>query len=315
MIENNEKKVICIVGPTASGKTALGIELAKKVNGEIISADSMQIYKNLNVGTAKVTEEEADGIKHHIIDICEVDEKFSVADFKKMCYDKIDKIISKGKFPIIVGGTGLYVSSVVDNMNFEEIKIDLEYRKYLENLVKEKGKDFLYDKLIEIDPKTANTIHKNNVKRVIRALEIAKYSSKLKSIHMEEEEKRKRNLNGDYKFYLFCINIEKDTLYSRINNRVDIMIKDGLLKEAKKVYDMKLDSSCTCMQAIGYKEFFPYFKNEKNLEECIEKLKQETRKYAKRQMTWFNNKLNCININGMEKRDDLVQKIIEECCI
>lgn len=307
----NKNKVICIVGPTASGKTGLGIELAKKINGEVISADSMQIYRNLNVGTAKVTEEEAQGIKHHIIDVCDVNEKFSVADFKAMCYDKIEEIISQGKTPIIVGGTGLYVSSVVDNMNFEEIEIDLEYRKKLENLAKEKGSDYLYNMLLEIDPQSTKDIHKNNVKRVIRALEIAKNSSKLKSKHMEEETIRKNTEDSKYDFSVFCIEWPRELLYDRINQRVDIMARDGLVDEAKYVYELKLDSECTCMQAIGYKEFFPYFEGEKTLDECIEKLKQETRKYAKRQMTWFNNKLSCIYLNGQDDKENMVNKIIE----
>jgi len=306
-----KNKVICIVGPTASGKTGLGIELAKKINGEVISADSMQIYKNLNVGTAKVTEEEAQGIKHHIIDICEEHEKFSVADFKAMCYDKIEEIINQGKTPIIVGGTGLYVSSVVDNMNFEEIEIDLEYRKELENIAKEKGSDYLYNMLLKIDPESAKDIHKNNIKRVIRALEIAKNSSKLKSKHMEEETIRKNSEKSKYDFGVFCIEWPRELLYDRINMRVDIMAKDGLVNEAKYVYDLKLDKDCTCMQAIGYKEFFPYFEGEKTLDECIEKLKQETRKYAKRQMTWFNNKLSCIYLNGQDSKEKLVNVIIK----
>lgn len=307
----NKKKVICIVGPTASGKTGLGIELAKKINGEVISADSMQIYKNLNVGTAKVTEEEAQGIKHHIIDICDVNEKFSVADFKTMCYDKIEEIINQGKTPIIVGGTGLYVSSVVDNMNFEEIEIDLEYRKELENIAKEKGSDYLYNMLLEIDPESTKDIHKNNVKRVIRALEIAKNSSKLKSKHMEEESIRKNTEESKYDFLVFCIEWPRELLYDRINMRVDIMAKDGLVDEAKYVYDLNLDSECTCMQAIGYKEFFPYFEGKNTLYECIEKLKQETRKYAKRQMTWFNNKLSCIYLNGQDSKDNMIDEIIK----
>lgn len=307
----NKNKVICIVGPTASGKTGLGIELAKKINGEVISADSMQIYRNLNIGTAKVTEEEAQGIKHHIIDICDVNEKFSVADFKSMCYDKIEEIINKGKTPIIVGGTGLYVSSVVDNMNFEEIDIDLEYRKKLEELAKTKGSDYIYNMLLETDPESCKDIHKNNVKRVIRALEIAKNSSKLKSEHMEEENIRKETQDSKYDFSIFCIEWPRELLYERINKRVDIMAKDGLVDEARYVYDLNLDNECTCMQAIGYKEFFPYFRCEKSLNECIEKLKQETRKYAKRQMTWFNNKLSCIYLNGQDDKESLVNKIIE----
>lgn len=306
-----KNKVICIVGPTASGKTGLGIELAKRINGEIISADSMQVYKDLNIATAKVTKEEAQGIKHHIIDICNVNEKFSVVDFKAMCYDKIEEIIYNEKTPIIVGGTGLYVSSIVDNMNFEEIKIDLEYRKELEKLAKEKGSDYLYNILLDIDPNSAKSIHRNNIKRVIRALEIARNSSKLKSIHMQEEDNRKKIEDKKYNFYIFCIDIPREILYDRINKRVDIMIKNGLIDEARYVYDLKLDNESTCMQAIGYKEIFPYLEGKKSLSECIEKLKQETRKYAKRQMTWFNNKLSCIYLNGQDSKELLVNKIIE----
>jgi tRNA dimethylallyltransferase len=305
-----KKKVICIVGPTASGKTALGIELAKKINGEIISADSMQIYKNLSIGTAKVTNEEACGIPHHMIDICNIDEKFSVADFKKMCYDKIDAIIENNNIPIIVGGTGLYVSSVVDNMNFDEHEIDYKYREELEKIAIENGKDYLYNMLKEVDLQSANVIHKNNTKRVIRALEIAKESSDLKSKHMENEKIRKETEDTKYDFYVFCINIDRDLLYKRINERVDKMINSGLVKEAKYVYDSNLDNSCTCMQAIGYKEFFPYFKNESSLDECIENLKRETRKYAKRQMTWFRNKLNCNYLDGTKSTLELVEEII-----
>ena len=307
----NKNKVICIVGPTASGKTGLGIELAKKINGEVISADSMQIYKNLNVGTAKVTDKETQGIKHHIIDICEVNEKFSVADFKSMCYSKIEEIINQGKTPIIVGGTGLYISSVVDNMNFEEIEVDLAYRKELEEIAKIKGADYLYNMLIDVDKDSAKDIHKNNIKRVIRALEIAKNSEKLKSKHMEEENIRKNTEEARYDFSVFCIEWPRELLYERINKRVDIMVNDGLLNEAKYVYGLKLDNECTCMQAIGYKEFFPYFNSEKTLDECVEKLKQETRKYAKRQMTWFNNKLSCIYLNGQDDKINMVDKILD----
>lgn len=279
-------KIICIVGPTASGKTGLAIELAKKIDAEIISADSMQIYKGLDVGTAKVTKEEAQGIPHHLIDICNIDENFSVAEFKQMCYDKIEEIRSRGKNVIIAGGTGLYINAVVYNMNFNEEVVDLEYRNELENIAKEKGNNYLHSMLEKIDPITANKIHKNNVKRVIRAIEMAK-NVKLKSIHMLEEEERIQKENGKYEFVIFCINQEREYLYNRINLRVDLMLKDGILDEAKKIYDMKLPNNNTCMQAIGYKEFFPYFEGTATLEACVDKLKQATRNYAKRQLTWF----------------------------
>lgn len=303
------ENVICIVGPTASGKTGLAIELAKKIDGEVISADSMQIYKGLDVGTAKVTKEEAQGIPHYIIDVCNVDEKFSVADFKHMCYDKIDEILSRNKKVIIAGGTGLYINSVVYNMNFEDEKIDIEYRKELENIAKEKGNEYLHSILENVDPESAKSIHMNNVKRVIRAIEMAK-NNNLKSIHMEEEKERIKKEESKYKFFVFCIEQDREYLYNRINLRVDLMVKDGILEEARKVYDMKLPKDNTCMQAIGYKEFFPYFEGKITLDEAIEELKKETRRYAKRQMTWFNNKLDCIKLDGSKSKDELVDEIL-----
>ena len=304
-------KVICIVGPTASGKTGLAIELAKKIDAEVISADSMQIYKDLNVGTAKVTEEEAQGIPHHMINVCNVEDKFSVADFKSMCYDKIEEIQKRGKNVIIAGGTGLYVNAVVYNMNFTEEETDTALRQELEQIAKEKGNEYLHKMLRELDPKSAEEIHMNNVKRVIRAIEMAKNVG-LKSEHMEAEKTRIANEKAPYEFVVFCIEHEREYLYSRINLRVDLMIKDGILDEAKKVYDMKLPSNNTCMQAIGYKEFFPYFEGTATLEECIETLKKETRHYAKRQMTWFNNKLDCIMLDGSKPKDELVNEIISK---
>lgn len=306
-----KQKVICIVGPTASGKTGLAIELAKKINAEIISADSMQIYKGLDIGTAKVTDEEAKGIKHHLIDICDITDKFSVADFKLLCYDKIDEILSRGKNVIICGGTGLYISAIVDNMNFTEEEVDIDYRKYLEKLAHENSNEYVYNMLKDIDPKSAETVHPNNLKRVIRALEIAKNSGKIKSIHMAEETERIKKEDPKYDFLIYYIDHERDYLYERINNRVNIMIEDGIVNEAFKVYNMNLDNKNTCMQAIGYKEFFPYFMGEDTLENCILKLKQETRRYAKRQMTWFKNKLNIIYLDGKKNTNELTNEIIE----
>ena len=303
------EKVICIVGPTASGKTGLAIELAKRVNAEIISADSMQIYRGLDVGTAKVTKEEAQGIPHHMIDICDVEEKFSVADFKHMCYDKIEEILKKNKNVIIAGGTGLYINAVVYNMNFENEETDTEYRKELENIAKEKGNEYLYSILESIDPESAKKIHMNNVKRVIRAIEMSK-NVKLKSIHMKEEKERIEKEKSKYEFFVFCIEQDREYLYNRINLRVDLMVKDGIVDEARKVYDMKLPKDNTCMQAIGYKEFFPYFEGNLTLDEAIENLKKETRHYAKRQMTWFNNKLKCIKLDGSKSKDELVNEIL-----
>lgn len=307
--------VICIVGPTASGKTGLSIELAKMMNAEIISADSMQIYKDLNIATAKVTKEEMQGIPHHLIDICTPEKNFSVADFKEMCYDKIQDIINKGKTPIIVGGTGLYINAIVENMNFDKQKVDYEYREFLEKLSKEKSNEYIYNMLKNIDPKSAESIHPNNVKRVIRALEIAKNSNALKSEHMLSEEIRKKeNNNNKFNFFVFYIDYPRDILYDRINLRVDNMVKEGLIEEARMVYDMDLPINSTCMQAIGYKELFPFFRGEKSMQECIEDLKLSTRKYAKRQETWFKNKLNCININGQDSMEEKLSVIKTYIC-
>lgn len=305
------EKVICIVGPTASGKTGLAIELAKKINAEVISADSMQIYRELDVGTAKVTEEEAQGIPHHMINICNPQDKFSVADFKQMCYDKIDEIIKKGKNVVIAGGTGLYVNAVVYDMNFNEESVDETYRKELEKVANVKGKEYLHDMLKQLDPEAAKDIHMNNVKRVIRAIEMIRKTNILKSEHMKQEKERIKKENTKYEFLVFCIEQEREYLYNRINLRVDLMIKDGILEEAKKVYDMKLPKENTCMQAIGYKEFFPYLEGKMTLDEAIEDLKKETRHYAKRQMTWFNNKLNTIKLDGSKPKDELVDEIIK----
>ncbi len=303
-------KIICIVGPTASGKTGLAIELAKKINAEIISADSMQIYRGLDVGTAKVTKEEAQGIPHHIIDVCDIQDKFSVANFKEMCYDKIEEIRGRNNNVIIAGGTGLYVNAVVYNMNFNEEDEDFEYRKKLENIAETKGNEYLYDMLLKIDPDATKEIHKNNVKRVIRALEMAEKTDKLKSVHIKEEQERIQKEKGKYEFIVFCIVQDREYLYNRINLRVDLMVKDGIIEEAKKVYDMNLPKDNTCMQAIGYKEFFPYFRGECSLEEAIDTLKKETRHYAKRQMTWFNNKLNTIKLDGSKSKEELVEEIL-----
>ncbi len=302
-------EIICIVGPTASGKTGLGIELAKRINAEIISADSMQIYKGLDIATAKVTDEEAQGIKHHLIDICDPRDKYSVADFKNMCYDKIEEIRSTGKNVIVVGGTGLYISAIVNDMNFKEENVDMEYRESLYKIAREKSNEYLHDMLRAVDPESAEKIHMNNVKRVIRALEINNNLKQKKSDHMVEEERRIDSKEFKYKFKVFYISHDRYILYERINKRVDIMMQTGLIDEAKKVYDAGYDKDCTCMQAIGYKEFFPYFEKVSELEECVEKLKQETRKYAKRQITWFKNKLETITIDGGMSKEEQVDFI------
>lgn len=303
--------VICIVGPTASGKTSLSVELAKKLNGEIISADSMQIYKHLDIGTAKVTEEEKEGIIHHMIDIIEPDQDFSVADFQKQCFNIIDEIIKRGKTPILVGGTGLYVSSVILDMNFEKQNFDEEYRNKLYELAKKYSNEYVHNLLKEVDIKSALEIHPNNLKRVIRALEMYKLN-KSKSKHMILEKERiknlqDKNLENKYNFKLFCLNLSKELLHERINKRVDIMINQGLEKEARFVYNLP---KCTAKQALGYKEFFEYFENKKPLIEVIEEIKLRTRQYAKRQMTWFKKMPNVIYLNGENTKDKIIEEIM-----
>lgn len=314
VLENNEKPiVIVVVGPTASGKTSLGIKIAKEVNGEIISADSMQIYKGLDVGTAKATEEEKKEAKHHLLDICNIEDKFSVADYKKKCYEKIDEILNQGKTPVIVGGTGLYVNAVLNNMNFdneetlEEVEKKKLYRESLEKLLAEKGKEYLYNMLKDLDPEAAQNIHMNNTKRVIRAIELAN-----EGIYKGNVEKRNDLWNKNdskYDFVTVYINMPREILYDRINRRVDAMEDSGIIEEAKMLKSMNLDKNSTALQAIGYKEFFEYLDGKETLQEALEKLKQNTRRYAKRQITWFN-KLNCdLVLNEKTDEKEIIDKL------
>ncbi len=271
----------------------------------------MQIYRGLDVGTAKVTEEEMDGIPHHLIDIVDMDEEFSVADFKKMCYEKIEEILERGKTPIIIGGTGLYMSAVILDMDFKEEEKDDEYRQYLCDLAKENSNEYVYNMLKDVDNEAAKDIHPNNLKRVIRALEMYKLNGK-KSEHMKKEEQRIKSMNSRYDFTLFCLTMPKEMLHERINKRVDIMIENGLEKEAKMVY--KLNKG-TARQATGYKEMFGYFEGNSTFEEAVEEIKLRTRQYAKRQMTWFK-KMKDVNYIDMtlelEKNLDKIMEIVYE---
>lgn len=299
--------VLVIVGPTASGKTSLAVEIAKKFNGEIISADSMQIYKNMDIATAKPTKEEQGGVPHHLIDFLSPNEKFSVAKYKELCCKCIDDILKRGKLPIIAGGTGLYVDTVVNNTVFLDGDNE-EIRKTLVNEFEEKGIEPLYERLLEIDRESAEKLHLSDVKRIIRALEVYYSTGKTKSQQnlLSHTEKSK------YNFCIIGINAHnREVLYDRINRRVDLMVSLGLINEAENFF--KNESSSTAVQAIGYKELKPYFDKEATLDEALFKLKAETRHYAKRQLTWFrrNKSINWIYIDENTSLFDSAVKIIE----
>ena len=300
-------KVIVICGPTASGKTALSIELAKKINGEIISCDSMQIYKDMNIGTAKVTKEEMQGIQHYMIDFVSPDTRYSVADYKNDAEKAIETIINKGKIPIIVGGTGLYVDSLIYGIEYPEIKFDEEYRKRLEKEADEKGLEFLYNKAKEIDKQAMQKISLNDKKRIIRVLEIYHATGKTKT--EQEIESRKKEIKYEYK--VFAINMNREKLYERINIRVDKMIENGLIEEVENL-KKKYNHFPTAMQGLGYKEVVEYLQNQITRDEMIEKIKQESRRYAKRQLTWFRKNKETIWIDGLEKIEYNISIIEQE---
>ena len=300
-------KVIVICGPTASGKTSLSIELAKKINGEIVSCDSMQIYKDMTIGTAKPTVEEMQGIPHYLIDCVSPTERYSVADYKKDATKAIEKIIAKNKVPIIVGGTGLYLESLIYNIEYNEIETDLEYREKIAEIEKEKGLETLYEMAQNIDAKAMEKISHNDRKRIFRVLEI--YHSTGKTKTQLEIESRKNE--PKYNFILFGITMDREKLYDRINQRVDIMINQGLIEEVEELIK-KYDVFPTAMQGLGYKEVVEYLKGLTTKEEMIDKIKTETRRYAKRQLTWFRKYKNLKWINGLDNIQNNINIILEE---
>ena len=304
-----KQKLLVLGGPTAVGKTELSIKLAKELKGEIISADSMQIYKYMDIGSAKVTEQEMDGIKHHLIDIIEPNVPFSVADFKKYGEIALKNILSKNKFPIIAGGTGLYINSLTCNMTFTEAEKDEEYRLYLEKLSEEKGNDFVHEMLKEIDPISYKEIHANNRKRVIRALEVYKLTKKPFSSFNAGEDFYK----SDYDVYYYVLTMNRDKLYERINKRVDIMIEKGLLEECIKLREMGYTSDMQSMQGIGYKEILYYLENKISFEDAVNMIKQGSRNYAKRQLTWFRRDKRCIFLDkDVMSEDEILHKVLND---
>ncbi|MDM5226123.1 tRNA (adenosine(37)-N6)-dimethylallyltransferase MiaA [Cytobacillus sp. NJ13] len=284
MIE--KEKLAVLIGPTAVGKTKLSILLAKRFNAEIISGDSMQIYKSMDIGTAKIKEEEMEGIPHHLIDIKNPEDPFSAAEFQELVRSKITEITSRGKLPMIVGGTGLYIQSVIYDYQFSDAPSDEEFRKTLEERAEREGADALFKELLAIDPESAEKIHPNNIRRVVRALEIYHCTGKTMSQYQENQDPELL-----YDTALIGLTMDRDTLYERINLRVDIMMKEGLLEEVRSLYDQGL-KDCQSIQAIGYKELYEYFNGRVSLEDAAGNLKQNSRRYAKRQLTWFRNKMN-----------------------
>ena len=301
------QKVIVICGPTASGKTALSIELAKKINGEIVSADSMQIYDEMSIGTAKPDKEEMQGIKHYLVGTVSPSKRYSVSEYKKDAICAIEEIISNKKSPIVVGGTGLYVNSLIYGIDYPEIETDLKYRAELEEMANEKGLEYLYKMAKEIDEEAMKNISVNDKKRIIRVLEIYKETGKTKT--ELEIESRKNGIPYEYK--VFAINMPREILYDRINKRVDIMIGKGLIEEVEQLYSKYGKQLCTAAQGIGYKEVIDYLNKEITKEEMIEKVKMETRRYAKRQLTWFRKIPNITWLDGLNNMQNNVNIILE----
>ncbi|KEK21760.1 tRNA (adenosine(37)-N6)-dimethylallyltransferase MiaA [Bacillus gaemokensis] len=305
MGETQREKVAVIIGPTAVGKTKLSIDLAKALNGEIISGDSMQVYRTMDIGTAKVTVEETEGIPHYMIDIKNPEESFSVAEFQNLVRGHIREITERGKLPIIVGGTGLYIQSVLYDYQFTDEAGDSVYRERMEQLAVEYGVEYVHEKLRAVDPESANRIHANNVRRVIRALEIFHTTGQKMSDQLEKQEN-----DLLYDVSLIGLTMDRAMLYDRINLRVDLMVKQGLLEEVKALYENGI-RDCQSIQAIGYKELYNYFEERISLEEAVLQLKTNSRRYAKRQLTWFRNKMDVswFDVTEGEKTAEILRYI------
>ncbi|MCY9159330.1 tRNA (adenosine(37)-N6)-dimethylallyltransferase MiaA [Bacillus atrophaeus] len=284
-MKKTKQPVVILVGPTAVGKTNISIQLAKALNAEIISGDSMQIYRGMDIGTAKISEREMEGIPHHLIDILDPSEPFSTADYQRLVRSKIKEISERGKLPMIVGGTGLYIQSVLYDYTFTEEANDPVFRKKMEETAVQEGAEALHARLAAADSEAAASIHPNNIRRVIRALEILHTSGKTMSQHLKEQKREQL-----YHSVMIGLTMDREALYERINERVDIMMAAGLADEVKRLYNQNL-RDCQSIQAIGYKELYAYFDGIVTLSEAVEQLKQNSRRYAKRQLTWFRNKM------------------------
>ena len=301
-----KKPLIILTGPTAVGKTAASIGLAKAIGGEIISADSMQVYKNMDIGSAKITKEEMDGVPHYLVDVLDPKEEFNVVRFKDMAKEAMDKIYANGHIPIVVGGTGFYIQALLYDIDFTKEEDDKTYRCELEKLAEEKGASYLHNMLKEVDLKSAEDIHENNVKRVIRALEYFHETGEKMSLHNEKERQKESPYNSAY----FVLNDDRSYLYERIDKRVDMMITEGLVDEVKSLKNMGLTKDMVSMQGLGYKEILDYLDGKTDLEEAVYILKRDTRHFAKRQLTWFKRERDVIWVDK-DKFDHNEDKIKE----
>ena len=296
---NKKDRFIILLGPTAVGKTDLSIDLARKFNGEIVSCDSMQIYTYMDIGTAKIQKDEMKGIDHHLIDIVNPDQEFTVSDYNILAREKIREINSRGRLPIFVGGTGLYINSLLYTLNFTEVEPNYTIREKYETLAEEKGVSYLHNILNEIDETSANRLHPNDIRRVIRAIEIYETTG----VKMSERNLNFREYNTEFDSYILGLNMDRQKLYDRINKRVDLMIEAGLLKEVNWLLDMGYGKDLVSMQAIGYKELIEFLEGKSSLEEAVELLKRNSRRYAKRQLTWFRKegKVNWIDVEDYSR--------------
>lgn len=309
MEQSNDKPKICIiVGPTAVGKTDISVAVAKELNGEIISADSAQVYKYMDIGTAKINEEEMQGIRHYMIDVVTPEQSFSVAQFRDRAAEYIKDISARGKLPIIAGGTGLYINSLLNNLEFTKSVGDDEYRREMERLAEEKGNEYLHNMLKDIDPDSYNRLHPNDVRRVIRALEVYKFTGKTITFFQEESKK----LPEKYQYAFVGLTMDRQKLYNRIDKRVELMLEKGLIEEVKKLLDMGYSRELVSMQALGYKEIVQYLMGEISLEEAAFILKRDSRHYAKRQLTWFrrDERIQWFDIDQYPDKVNLVKNII-----
>ncbi len=303
------KPLIILTGPTAVGKTDLSIRLAKAIGGEIISADSMQVYRHMDIGSAKITKEEMDGIPHHLIDVLNPGEEFNVTVFQKMAREAVETIYSNGNIPIVTGGTGFYIQALIFDIDFTDQGEDTSIRKELECLFDEKGSQYLHDILEKIDPVSAKEIHQNNRKRVIRAIEYFRQTGE----KISEHNKRERQKESPYDFLYYVIQTDRDFLYQRINKRVDQMLLQGLVSEVEELKAMGCTKDMVSMQGIGYKEILSYLNGTCSLEEAVEQLKQNTRHFAKRQITWFKREREVRNLylpDYDNSQDKVLQRIL-----